>query len=113
MEILIRSARIVDTGSPFNNQIKDILISDGKIKRIGDGLRNTSKAKEIKEDNLHVSIGWFDLNTFLGDPGFEQKETIETGCKAAAAGGFTHVCCMPNTLPVIQTKAQVEYVLRK
>ena len=65
MEILIRSARIVDTGSPFNNQVKDILVSDGKIKRIGTGLRNTGKAKEIKEDNLHVSIGWFDLNTFL------------------------------------------------
>ncbi len=113
MEILIRSARIVDTGSPFNNQVKDILVSDGKIKRIGTGLRNTSKAQEIKEDNLHVSIGWFDLNTFLGDPGFEQKETIESGCKAAAAGGFTHICCMPNTQPVIQTKAQVEYVLGK
>ena len=113
MEILIRSARIVDTGSPFNNQVKDILVSDGKIKRIGTGLRNTTKAKEIKEDNLHVSIGWFDLNTFLGDPGLEQKETIESGCKAAASGGFTHICCMPNTQPVIQTKAQVEYVLRK
>ena len=113
MEILIRSALIVDTGSAFNNQVKDILISNGKIKKIGSRLQNTTKAKEIKEDNLHVSIGWFDLNTFLGDPGYEQKETIETGCKAAAAGGFTHICCMPNTLPVIQTKAQVEYVLGK
>ena len=113
MEILIRSARIVDTGSPFNNLVKDILISNGKIKKIGSRLQNTGKAKEIREDNLHVSIGWLDLNTFLGDPGFEQKETIESGCKAAAAGGFTHICCMPNTLPVIQTKAQVEYVLRK
>ena len=113
MEILIRSARIVDTGSPFNNQVKDILISNGKIKKIGSRLQNTTKAKEINEDNLHVSIGWLDLNTFLADPGFEQKETIETGCRAAAAGGFTHICCMPNTQPVIQTKAQVEYVLGK
>jgi len=113
MEILIRSARIVDTGSPFHNQVKDILISNGKIKKIGSRLQNTTKAKEIKEDNLHVSIGWLDLNTFLGDPGFEQKETIESGCKAAASGGFTHICCMPNTLPIIQTKAQVEYVLQK
>ena len=113
MEILIRSARIVDTGSPFNNQVKDILISNGKIKKIGSRLLNTTKAKEIKEENLHVSIGWLDLNIFLADPGFEQKETIETGCRAAAAGGFTHICCMPNTQPVIQTKAQVEYVLGK
>ena len=113
MEILIRSARIVDTGSPFHNQVKDILVSNGKIKKIGAKLQNTSKAKEIKADNLHVSIGWFDLNTFLADPGYEQKETIESGCRAAAAGGFTHICCMPNTNPVIQTKSQVEYVLGK
>lgn len=113
MEIIIRSARIVDTGSAFHNQIKDILISNGKIRKIGAKLQNTSKAKEIKADNLHVSLGWFDLNTFLAEPGYEQKETIETGCAAAAFGGFTHVCAMPNTLPVTQTKAQIEYVLRK
>src|SRR4051812_17240531 len=113
MEIIIRSARIIDTGSPFHNQVKDILISNGKIKKIGAKLQNTSKAKEIKADNLHVSLGWFDLNTFLADPGYEQKETIESGCRAAAFGGFTHICCMPNTQPVTQTKAQIEYVLGK
>lgn len=113
MEIIIRSARILDTGSPFHNQVKDILISNGKIKKIGSKLQNMSKAKEVKADNLHVSLGWFDLNTFLADPGYEQKETIETGCAAAAFGGFTHICCMPNTQPVTQTKAQIEYVLRK
>ncbi|MES2621096.1 MAG: dihydroorotase [Bacteroidota bacterium] len=113
MEILIRSARIIDTGSPFHNQVKDILVANGKIKKIGTKLSNTSKAKEIKADNLHVSLGWFDLNTFLADPGYEQKETIESGCKAAAFGGFTHICCMPNTYPVTQTKSQIEYVLRK
>lgn len=113
MEILIRSARIVDSGSPFNNQVKDILISDGKIRKIGSKLQNTSKAREIKAENLHVSLGWFDLNAYLADPGFEQKETIESGCEAAASGGFTHICCMPNTSPIIQNKAQVEYVLQK
>jgi dihydroorotase len=113
MDILIRSARIIDTGSPFHNQVKDILISNGKIKKIGAKLSNASKAREIKADNLHVSLGWFDLNTFLADPGYEQKETIETGCRAAAFGGFTHICCMPNTNPVIQTKSQIEYVMRK
>ena len=113
MEIIIRSARIIDTGSAFHNQVKDILISNGKIKKIGAKLQNTSKAKEIKADNLHVSLGWFDLNTFLAEPGYEQKETIATGCAAATFGGFTHICAMPNTLPVTQTKAQIEYVLRK
>ena len=94
MEIIIRSAHIVDTGSAFHNQVKDILISNGKIKKIGAKLQNTSKAKEIKADNLHVSLGWFDLNTFLAEPGYEQKETIATGCAAAAFGGFTHICAL-------------------
>lgn len=113
MDILIRSAKIIDTGSKFHNQVRDILISNGKIKKIGAKLVNSSKAKEVKADNLHVSLGWLDLNTYLADPGYEQKETIESGCAAAAFGGFTHICCMPNTMPVIQNKAQVEYVLRK
>lgn len=113
MEIIIRSAKIIDTGSPFHNQVKDILVSNGKIKKIGAKLQNMSKAKEVKVDNLHVSLGWFDLNTFLADPGYEQKETIESGCAAAAFGGFTHICCMPNTQPITQTKSQIEYVLRK
>lgn len=113
MDILIRSARIVDTGSPFHNQVKDILVSNGRIKKIGSRLSNSSKAKELKADNLHVSLGWVDMNAFLADPGYEQKETIASGCKAAAYGGFTHICAMPNTNPVIQTKSQIEYVLRK
>ena len=113
MEILLRSARIIDAGSPFHKQVKDILISGNKIKKIGSKLTNTSKAREITSDSLHVSIGWVDMNVFLADPGYEQRETIESGCKAAASGGFTHICCMPNTNPVIQSKSQVEYVLKK
>jgi dihydroorotase len=113
MEILIRDARIISTGSPFHNQVKDILIAAGKIKKIGSKLPKPVRAKEIKANNLHVSAGWVDLNSFLADPGYEQKETIESGCRAAAAGGFTHICCMPNTKPVTQTKSQIEYVLGK
>jgi dihydroorotase len=113
MEILIRSARIIDTGSPYHNQVKDLLIAGGKIKKIGSKLQNTTKAKELKYDNLHVSLGWFDLNTFLADPGHEQKETIESGCKAAAFGGYTHICAMPGTTPVIQSKGMIDYILKK
>lgn len=113
MEILIRSARIIDAGSPYNNQVKDILISEGKIKKIGAKLINNTKAQEVKLPNLHVSLGWVDLHTYLSDPGLEQKETVESGCRAAAFGGFTHICAMPNTNPVTDTKAQVEYLLRK
>jgi dihydroorotase len=113
MDILIRSARIIDSGSPFHLLQKDILISNGKIKKIGSKIIPTGKVKEIKLSNLHVSLGWFDLNTFLADPGLEHKETITSGCAAAATGGFTHICAMPNTVPFTQTKSQIEYILRK
>ncbi len=113
MEILLRSAKIIHTESPFHNKIVDILISNGKIKKIGAKLPNPSKVKEFTHKNLHVSLGWVDMNVNLYDPGFEQKETIESGVKAAAYGGFTRICTMPNTQPISQTKAQIEYVLNK
>lgn len=113
MEIILRSVRIVNTDSPFHLQVKDIHISNGKIKKIATRIDAPKNAKEIKQENLHVSLGFVCLNTFLADPGYEYKETIESGSAAAAAGGFTHICAMPNTQPVAQTKAQIEYVLRK
>ncbi len=113
MEIILRSAKIIDAGSGYHNQVKDILISNGVISKIAANIKAPAKAKEIKAQNLHVSLGWVDMNATFGDPGFEQRETIETGCHAAAAGGFTHVCVMPNTNPVVQTKTQVEYLIKK
>ncbi len=113
MNILIRAAKIIDTGSSHHNTVKDILIEHGVIKKIGANLRNPQKYREVKFKNLHVSTGWVDMNANFCDPGFEQKETVETGCRAAAAGGFTHVCVMPNTSPVVQSKGMVEYLLNK
>jgi dihydroorotase len=113
MDIIIRATRVIHSGSPHHNKVVDILISNGRIKKIGSKLAAPPKAKEIAAKNLHVSLGWVDMNVNFHDPGHEQKETLETGCKAAAAGGFTHVCVMPNTQPVTDTKAQVEYLLNK
>lgn len=113
MEIIIRSARIIDTGSPFHNQVKDIHLSGNRILKIADKIRHSGSLPEIKVPDLHVSLGWVDLNTFLADPGYEHKEDIGTGCSAAAQGGFTHICCMPNTMPIVQTKAQIQYILSK
>ena len=113
MNILIRNAKIIDTGSSHHNTVKDILIEYSRIAKIGKNLRNPGKIQEIKFDGLHVSLGWVDMNSFFADPGFEYKETIETGCKAAAAGGYTQVCLMPNTEPIIQSKSMIEYVWNK
>jgi dihydroorotase len=73
---------------------------------------DAASAEVIDAKGLIVSPGFVDIHTHLRDPGQEYKETIETGTQAAARGGFTTVCCMPNTVPAIDTRATVEYVLR-
>lgn len=113
MDIIIRSARVIHPGSKYHNKVVDILISNGKIKKIAAKITDAPRAKEISSKNLHVSLGWVDMNVNFYDPGYEQKESVETGCRAAAAGGFTHVCVMPVTTPITQNKAQIEYLLNK
>ncbi len=112
MKLLFKQARIVDPLSPFNGQTTDIFIENGIITRIDKKI--TAKAdQEITAENLHVSPGWVDLFANFADPGYEFKETLETGAAAAAAGGFTDVFVIPNTKPVIHDKAGVEYIKQK
>ena len=112
MKVLIKQARIISPSSPFNGQTKDILITNGIISRIADAIDDSADTK-IQEHGLQVSIGWMDIFSGFGDPGYEYKETLETGAKAAAAGGFTDVMILPNTNPVIHSKSQVEYIVQK
>ncbi|MDE3145768.1 MAG: dihydroorotase [Bacteroidota bacterium] len=111
MKILLKKVLIADANSPFDNSNKDILIDDGKIISIKDNI--TEKADTTIEEELTVSPGWIDSFSHFCDPGYEFKETIETGAAAAMAGGFTHVFVLPNTLPVVQSKSQVEYIVQK
>jgi len=113
MNCHIKSATIIDPGSPFHLQQKDILIQNGIIKSIGHALKTPSGTQVLEASGAFVSTGWIDTYANLGDPGFEQKENIVSGLKAAAAGGFTRVCVMPVTQPVIQTKGQLSYVLSR
>jgi dihydroorotase len=109
MRVLIRNATITSTSSPFNGQSKDILIEHGIIKTIGDNIPQDS-AQVITHDGMNVSEGWMDCFANFCDPGFEYKETLQTGSMAAASGGFTAVMLVPNTQPVIDNKSQVEYL---
>jgi dihydroorotase len=88
-----------------------VLVRDGRIAAVGPGL-SADGAQAIDASGLIVAPGFVDLHCHLRDPGFEYKESIATGTQAAARGGFTTVCCMPNTDPPIDTRATVEYVLR-
>jgi dihydroorotase len=112
MNLLIKNARIVDPNSPLNSQSADIFIENGFIKMIGKNLSNKAD-KEIAVDGLCVSPGWVDMFANFADPGYEYKESIESGCAAAAAGGFTDVLVIPNTKPAIDSKSQVEYIVQK
>lgn len=112
MKLLIKQARIVDPHSPFNAKIADIFIENGIITRIGQEIKDSAD-REIKAENLHVSPGWVDIFSNFADPGYEFKETLESGAAAAAAGGFTDVLVIPNTKPPIHDKSGVQYIKLK
>ncbi|HEY0091484.1 MAG TPA: dihydroorotase, partial [Flavobacterium sp.] len=113
MNLLIRDARIIDQNSPFNNQVLDLIISEGKITRIGLKLANPDDFQELNLDNLHISNGWFDSSVSFGEPGFEERETIENGLNVAAMSGFTAIALQPNTYPIIDSQSHVNFVKSK
>lgn len=113
MNTLLKNARIIDVSSPFHHQVKDILIHDGVIKKIADTIVETKGDKVIRLENLHVSCGWFDTSVSLGEPGFEERETLHHGLTVAAKSGFTAIALNANTNPIIDSKSDVEYVINK
>lgn len=111
MNLLVRQAQIVDPSSPFHQQKADLLFQNGTLAEIGS--INVSADKEISVDGLCVSPGWVDVFAHFCDPGFEFRETLETGAAAAAAGGYTRVMVVPNTSPCVHNKSIVEYLAQK
>jgi dihydroorotase len=112
MKILVRQAKIADPNSPHNGQVTDILIEGEQIIQIATKI--TSSADEIIEaEGLTISPGFVDPFSHFCDPGYEYKETLESGAAAAAAGGYTQVFVLPNTKPVADSKSQIEYIGRQ
>ncbi len=112
MKLLIKSATIVDKQSDYHLKQVDILIQDGIIKKIGESINNKVD-KEVKIKGLHVSKGWMDSSVSFGEPGFEERETIENGLKTAAYSGFTDVVLNANSNPAIDTNSAVLSVKSK
>lgn len=110
-DLLISGGRIIDPSQGWD-KVGALLISDGEIAWLGDKGKapSQSDAVLVEADGLVVCPGFVDLHCHLREPGFEDKETIGTGTRAAAKGGFTTVCCMPNTNPPLDTRASVDYV---
>ncbi len=113
MNVLLKSATILDPKSNFHNQTLDILIEKGVISQIGESIKNPKNHKEITLENLHVSQGWFDSSVCFGEPGYEERETIENGLKTAALSGFTAVAVNSNTNPVADSYADIFYLKSK
>ena len=101
MNLIIREATIIDSNSPFHNQKVDVKINSGTIEKIGNKIPNEIGFEEIKLENLHLSQGWFDSSVSLGEPGFEDRETILNGLNVAAKSGFTAIALQPNSFPII------------
>jgi dihydroorotase len=91
----------------------DLRIKDGKITEIGNGLKAENNEETHDFGGVYVSPGWMDMHVHLREPGYEHKETVKTGCAAAAFGGFTAVACMPNTSPATHTRDVVEFIISK
>ncbi len=109
-KMLIRGGRVVDPSQAIDD-VRDVLIVDGVVAEVGAGIELPEGAQEIDANGLVVTPGLIDVHVHLREPGGEHKETIATGARAAAAGGFTAVCAMPNTDPVVDDPAGVGFVL--
>src|SRR5579875_1007142 len=109
MSLVIRNGRVIDPASGRDG-VADVLIEEGAVREIGRGLSGT---EVFDATGLIVAPGFIDMHVHLREPGFEHAETIESGSRAAAAGGFTSICPMPNTSPVNDNSTVTSYMIEK
>ncbi|MDD2732965.1 MAG: dihydroorotase [Desulfuromonadaceae bacterium] len=112
MNLLIKNGRVIDPSQKIDDTL-DLLVENGLVKEIGKKLSAPSGVAVVDAAGKYVVPGLIDMHVHLRDPGLEYKEDIISGTKAAVAGGFTSVCCMPNTKPVIDNKTVASYIINK
>jgi dihydroorotase len=108
MQLLLKQVKIIDPTSSNHQQIKDIFIRNGVIEAIRNSI--SKDVKTIKVEGACVSPGWFDVGALVGEPGYEQVETLETLSNTASRGGFTTVAVLPNTQPVLHSKSEINFI---
>jgi len=111
MAIVIKNGRVIDPASQ-TDRVADVLIVEGRIAGVAPNL-SSPKAEVFDASGLVVAPGFIDMHVHLREPGFEHAETIESGSRAAAAGGFTSICCMPNTKPVNDSPTVTSYIVER
>jgi dihydroorotase len=112
MSLIIRNGRVVDPSSG-TDAVQDVWIADGRIHRVGRALKVPASVEVLDATSKVVCPGFIDMHVHLREPGFEYKETIASGTRAAAAGGFTAIACMANTFPVNDNRAVTDYILAR
>jgi dihydroorotase len=112
MSLLIRNGRVVDPANSIDG-VQDVLVKGDRIERVGRNLAVPADTPVLDASGKIVCPGFIDLHVHLREPGHEYKETVATGTRAAAAGGFTAVCAMANTHPVNDNRAVTDYVRAK
>jgi len=112
VRLLIRHGRVIDPANGVDS-VQDVLVRDGAIERVGKSLAAPEPIETIDATGKIVCPGFIDMHVHLREPGYEYKETVATGTRAAAAGGFTAVCCMANTHPVNDNRSITDYILAK
>ncbi|WP_158211038.1 dihydroorotase [Myroides phaeus] len=112
MNIVLKAAKVIDPQSPFHNQTIDLQIENGVITKIAKDI-NVANCDVINAENLHISQGWFDSSVCLGEPGFEDRETIANGLDVAAKSGFTQIAVEPNTNPIPDTQSIISFIKHK
>ena len=111
MSLILRNGRLLDPGRGLD-QVGDLVLEGDRIRALGPGIAAASPGS-LDCTGLVVAPGFIDLHVHLREPGFEYKETIESGTRAAAAGGFTAVCAMPNTSPVNDNAGATAYLIQR
>lgn len=113
MNVLLKQATIIDSGNAHHGKVADIFIEKGIITQIKKSITSSKGVKTVEVKGLHVSPGWLDMQVNFCDPGYEHKETLKNGLKAAIKGGFTGVCVLSGTNPPLYNKAQIEYITNR
>jgi len=113
MNLIIRQAKVIDPKSAYHNETADLKIENGVITKIGKKLQNPDKLKEITFEGLHISQGWFDSSVSLGEPGFEDRETLSNGLNVAGKSGFTAIALQPNAFPIPDNQSGISFAKRK
>lgn len=109
--LLIRNGRVVDPANRVDTNA-DVLLEDGRVAAVRPGIE-AADAEQFDATGLVVAPGFIDMHVHLREPGFEHAETIESGARCAAAGGFTAVCCMPNTKPINDSATVTSYIIER